>query len=104
MRNPTRKTIGGAFLKKIISIISAILFVFGGLTIQTKAAQMTDLEPEYIFYEEILFLTDAGVIAGYPDGTFRPNEKVTRAQAAMMIGRALNLDGTKRPDSIFRCQ
>ena len=57
---------------------------------------MVDLDSDFIFYEEIKFLAGVGVIAGYSDGTFRPNEKVTRAQAAMMIGRALNLDGTKR--------
>ena len=83
-------------LKKYYFIVSAILLFIGSFPLQAQAEQMTDLEPDYIFYEEILYLTDVGVIAGYPDSTFRANEKVTRAQAAMMIGRALNLDGTKR--------
>jgi hypothetical protein len=30
-----------------------------------------------------------GIISGFPDGTFRPNEKVTQAQAVTMIVKAL---------------
>ncbi|MEK5040476.1 OmpL47-type beta-barrel domain-containing protein [Sporosarcina sp. FSL K6-3457] len=32
-----------------------------------------------------------GIIKGYPDGTFKPNQYVTRAQAASLIVRALGL-------------
>jgi hypothetical protein len=32
-----------------------------------------------------------GIIAGKPDGRFAPNEKVTRAQAAIMLNRAMKL-------------
>lgn len=32
-----------------------------------------------------------GIIAGKKDGTFAPNDRITRAEAAAMIGRALNL-------------
>ncbi|KAB7706297.1 transglycosylase SLT domain-containing protein [Bacillus aerolatus] len=49
------------------------------------------------FYNEIYSLSEKGIIAGFPDGTFRPGATVTRAQAAIMIGRALELpiDSTK---------
>ena len=30
-------------------------------------------------------LSDAGIINGYPDGTFRPHDNLTRAQAAKII-------------------
>jgi hypothetical protein len=36
-----------------------------------------------------------GIIAGKPDGSFAPNEKVTRAQAAIMFNRALKLGFVK---------
>lgn len=32
----------------------------------------------------------AGIVTGFPDGTFRPAERVTRAQAAVAIARASN--------------
>ncbi|WP_405131415.1 S-layer homology domain-containing protein [Paenibacillus sp. FSL H8-0317] len=38
----------------------------------------------------------AGIISGYTDGTFQPNANITRAEMAMMIGKAfeLSLDGS----------
>lgn len=38
------------------------------------------------------FLYDAGVTTGYSDGTFRPDQKITRAQFAVMLYRYLGLD------------
>ena len=35
-----------------------------------------------------------GIIAGYPDGTFRPEEPVSRAEFTVMLAHALKLDGT----------
>jgi Leucine-rich repeat (LRR) protein len=55
-----------------------------------------DVTETHRFYEEIQYLTGNGIITGFPDGNFRPNETVTRAQAAIMIGRALELDGELR--------
>lgn len=34
---------------------------------------------------------DAGIIGGYRDGTFRPDARITRAEMAVMIARALKL-------------
>jgi hypothetical protein len=40
-------------------------------------------------------LADADVIAGYPDGTFRPSEAVRRDHVAALIGRWLELEGVE---------
>lgn len=42
--------------------------------------------------EEIRALSDRGFIAGFPDGTFRPNAAVTRAQFAAMVDSAFLAD------------
>lgn len=34
---------------------------------------------------------DTGIVSGYKDGSFRPNEAITRAEMAVMIARAFNL-------------
>jgi len=36
----------------------------------------------------IVQLSNAGIISGYPDGTFRPTAPVTRAEFAAMVGKA----------------
>ena len=64
----------------------------------------TDLSKDHRFYNEMLFLEDKGIIKGYPDGTFRPDEEVTRAAAAIMIGRALGIEGKQKDTQIPRCK
>ncbi|MBD3363234.1 hypothetical protein GF362_05935 [Candidatus Dojkabacteria bacterium] len=48
-----------------------------------------DVYPEHTFYEHIKTLKCNGIISGYRDGTFRPNEVVTRGQAMKFIVNAV---------------
>ena len=84
-------------MKKVFSLL-LFLFVltFSGFGANVKAATFSDLQSSHRFYEEMLFLEAEGIITGYPDGTFRPDGEVTRAAAAIMIGRALELNGQQR--------
>jgi hypothetical protein len=36
-------------------------------------------------------LSEKGIIKGYEDGTFRPDEPISRAEVAVMISRALEV-------------
>jgi hypothetical protein len=42
--------------------------------------------------EEIEALVSAGIITGYPDGTFRPNQPITREEMVVILSRFVNLD------------
>lgn len=87
--------------KKAVSFLSVLLVVslFIGSAIQ--GAALKDIREGQNFYSEISYLLNKNIITGYKDGTFRPGEKVTRAAAATMIGRALGFDGTQT-NSSFR--
>lgn len=61
---------------------------------QAKAATLPDVPASH--QAAVQYLMDRNIIAGYPDGTFKPNNKVTREEVAVMIGDALGLNGTKR--------
>lgn len=77
--------------------VTIVLVLFSSLSLQPqegKAATLPDIPKQY--KEEVNFLINKGVITGYPDKTFRPNDIVTRQVAVTMVGRALGLDGTKR--------
>ncbi|WMT40920.1 S-layer homology domain-containing protein [Paenibacillus sp. D2_2] len=37
-----------------------------------------------------------GIVTGYADGTFRPNQQVSRAEFVTMISRALSIKGTSK--------
>lgn len=39
----------------------------------------------------VAVLAEEGVVAGYPDGTFQPNRKVSRAEVELMMARVLRL-------------
>ena len=42
--------------------------------------------------DSIIKMINAGVISGYPDGTFKPDKTITRAEFTVMIVKALNLE------------
>jgi hypothetical protein len=48
--------------------------------------------------QAIDFLTQRGVVEGYPDGTYRPGNDVTRAQMASFIARAMEAVGADLPE------
>lgn len=83
-------------LKKPLALLSSIAFSLGIAAPLAQAATFKDVSESYRFYEDIDYLSDTGVISGFPDGRFMPDTQVTRAQAAIMIGRAFDVDGTKR--------
>ncbi len=43
---------------------------------------------------EINHLSDKCILEGYPDGYFKPNKSITRAEMASMVVKGYNLDGT----------
>lgn len=49
-----------------------------------------DVSPDHPQYIEIEMMTAAGMIRGQPDGTFRPDEPLTRAEAAELAFRLLS--------------
>ncbi|MDW0116321.1 S-layer homology domain-containing protein [Sporosarcina thermotolerans] len=83
-------------MKKIIVFIAAAtLFVTGGVN-SAKAEGFTDVSATYQFYEHINYLAGQGVIKGKEGNRFAPDDVVTRAEAAVMIARALDLPTEKR--------
>jgi hypothetical protein len=60
-------------------------------TVVKNHVQFTDLENSNPYSDSILALANRGVIAGYPDGSFRAERVVTRAEFASMLNRALGI-------------
>lgn len=61
------------------------------VTFTTKGAiSFTDAENHWA-KEYIQNVAETGIMKGYPDGTFRPESSVTRAQAAAILVRSLGL-------------
>lgn len=54
----------------------------------TSTVNLSDVSSDYWARPFIQALADNNVIAGFPDGTFRPNQAVTRAEFAALIQKA----------------
>lgn len=70
----------------IVQIFSAIAFAQG-----TSSPIFSDLPQNHWAYNAVKFMVERGIITGYPDNTFRPDNPVTRAEFARIMVVALNL-------------
>ncbi len=68
-----------------------LLFCFA---IPAQAA-FSDVRNTDWFAADISTMTDAGVLSGYPDGTFRPNDTITAAQFVSIVVRCGGISSTK---------
>ncbi len=80
-------------MRRVLGVV-AILGVAVALTVgpfagPASAATFTDVGAGDWFNPAVSTLSDAGVVSGFGDGTFRPYDPVTRAQFASMLARAL---------------
>jgi hypothetical protein len=69
--------------------------IFRLLKKEVKAQQFTSQFPDVIsgawYYESVSFLAGRSILKGYLDGTFRPDNPITRAEFATMISGFDNL-------------
>lgn len=56
----------------------------------TKTNGYTDVASDAWYDTAVSTMTKAGIVDGYPDGTFGPQRNITRAETAMMINRVLD--------------
>ncbi len=78
--------------KFFIKLFSFIAIFFAMSTIQATAVEeFPDVGPDYWSYDAIMYFKDKNVLAGYPDGLYRPDQKVTRAEFATIVTKALGL-------------
>jgi hypothetical protein len=61
---------------------------------QLAQAQLTDISGSWA-EPFIKTLADKGIIFGYPDGTYRPDQPVTRAEFAALLNKAFDLQPTR---------
>lgn len=71
----------------------AFLYLIDGKQ-KTTTADFTDIDKVSDYAKGgVVMLANSGIISGYEDGTFGPNNDVTRAEAATVLARALEFFG-----------
>jgi hypothetical protein len=93
-------------MRKVLSFVLVLALVLGSFSMAFADSHMfSDMTGESSA-EAVSVLKDLGVVAGYPDGTFRPDQIVTRAEMARLVIAALGLDAyavgtiSKYPDMV----
>lgn len=83
-------------LKRFVHALMALVLCLVIIVSPTGSAKAAGFSDVSSFKKEIDYLTQLGIINGYNDGTFRPSVKLTRAQAVVMIMRAIGMPETDR--------
>ncbi|TVR18468.1 MAG: hypothetical protein EA387_14495, partial [Nitriliruptor sp.] len=66
---------------------AAFLYRLAGEPPVTAAAGFTDVPTDHPFHDEIAWMVQEGITTGFPDGTFRPVNDVTRQAMAAFLYR-----------------
>lgn len=74
-------------------VVEAVKLDKGNDPVNTDGISFKDLNPDEWYYPYIISAVNAGIIKGYDDQTFRPDEKISREQMAVMIERTLDSQG-----------
>ncbi|MCL4368170.1 MAG: S-layer homology domain-containing protein [Actinobacteria bacterium] len=80
----------GASRSSIVALLVLAAAIVGLLTLAVPALAFSDVGSGDWFGPSVDQLSQAGVINGYDDGSFKPYNTVTRAQFAAMLARILN--------------
>ncbi len=72
-------------LKKTLCLVLALVFVLGLCTVGAANETKFDDAEAIQYVTQVKAMTGLGILVGYPDGTFKPAQNVTRAEAAKII-------------------
>lgn len=79
--------------KNLIKIVLLLFFLINFS--KSQALEFSDIEHGFWAYKEIDTLTDKGIITGYPDNKYLPQNFITRAEYAAMVIKALGLENAE---------
>lgn len=86
--------------KKLMQLlVLAIFFAFSFN--QAFCVEYSDLSKTHWAYPQIESLTNENILVGYPDGTFHPDENVTRAEFATMVMKSVDQANAEIKDTIY---
>lgn len=88
--------------KSILVFLTALLIFTACPNLSQAATTFSDVPASHWAHEAITELADQNVIKGNLDGTYGPENSVTRAQSAMLIVRTLGISTKNRPDPKFK--
>lgn len=87
MFNPGASVSRAEFLKMVLETMKLVDL--------SAKNEFSDVKPDDWFYRYVSSAVKTGIASGKADGTFMPDEKITREEMAVIIGKALEKAGGK---------
>ncbi len=70
------------------------------LSAKNNISGFADVTSEHFYYDSIISAANAGIVNGYEDNTFRPDNTITRAEVVTVINRLLGLKVSDKTVSV----
>ena len=86
-------------LKKLITALLAFVMILTCVGVGAFAADFSDITDQRVA-EAVSKLVAHGIITGYEDGTFRPDNQITRAEFAAIVTRMMGVENNLPTDSL----
>lgn len=67
-------------MKKFVLLLSLSLMLSNILPVHAAEGDFSDVNTDNPHYKAVMYLKSVGATQGYPDGTFKPNNHITRAE------------------------
>ena len=83
-------------LKKTIpALILSLTLMLTALPAASAATKgFSDVDSSRYYYDEVLYCAEQGYVSGYEDGTFRPENGLTRGEFATILNKVLGLSAS----------
>ncbi|MER2049452.1 S-layer homology domain-containing protein [Solibacillus sp. FSL W7-1472] len=82
--------------KRLMTVFSVLILAcslpLSGTFAASSTKQFSDVPSSKYFANAVYDLAERNIIGGYPDGTFKPGNSITRGQAAAIIAKLMKLD------------
>lgn len=79
-------------MKKILIILCLLIFATPVFAEKISGSIYTDVRKDAPYYDALTELYQKGIMIGYVDGTFKPNQPVKRCEYSETVVKALGLD------------
>ncbi len=79
------------FFSMFILLTFLVGIINGGCSFAESTTEFSDLPDTHWSYPYVSYMVENGIVTGYPDGTFRPNEPFSRAAFATLLYKSFDL-------------
>jgi S-layer homology domain len=77
-------------MKNIILCLALFVSILFSTPVPVQASQFSDIPNGHWARESVDFMVKKGVLSGYSNGAFRPNEAIDRAELTVMVHKLFN--------------